>query len=286
MKKIIMFAMLVVLALTFTACGNSVSQADYNKLLDEVNRLNSANSTDDVVSNYDTSSVDSTPSVDDTSSVESTEDDYDYIGIHSEPKWEPEVSIKNDNYINGKVYIGGRDWIVIDIKDDKKFVISEDAVAYEPLHHTSFQGFTADVIITWETCDIRQYLNNKFYNTFTTTEQNRIIETTNTIDMRFINAVNNKYYAGDDITEVVDKVFLLSKEEVEQYLIYETDLKSKFLKPVKYNNHREISWWTRTIRTPSNGDADAYYYSTYYNHMPITITFAKGIRPAMWITLK
>jgi len=72
MKKLIMFAMLLVLALTFTACGQGVSQADYDKLLDEVNRLNSqlneVDDTNDTVSTDDTSSNDDIASVDDTSS--------------------------------------------------------------------------------------------------------------------------------------------------------------------------------------------------------------------------
>jgi len=82
MKKIIMFAMLLVMALTFTACGNGVSQADYNPLQNEdINQFGNNNIDNESNSDF----ISNTPSIEVTSNKttnDSNSEKWEYLSIH------------------------------------------------------------------------------------------------------------------------------------------------------------------------------------------------------------
>ena len=99
------------------------------------------------------------------------------------------------------------EWIVIAEEDGKLLVMSRyilDGVPY----HTEYTD------VTWETCALRAFLNDDFYNTaFDADEQARILTTTVT------NPDNARMSVpGGNDTE--DKIFLLSMEEVEKYFTF------------------------------------------------------------------
>jgi len=166
------------------------------------------------------------------------------------------------------------EWIVIDKKDDKILILSKDALETLPY-------IEDDSVIpegerpSWEISSIKTWLNNDFYTTaFTADEQAKISEAD------------------------VGKVFLLSLEEARQYI--EVD-GVKIVYPTEYakangagGTHKGYAWWwLRSIPDPSeeygNGCAD-YLYLTKDGVLEESYTSvdAEGncARPAMWITVK
>ena len=99
------------------------------------------------------------------------------------------------------------EWIVLD--DDKankkKLLISKyiiDCKCYNEIRDK----------VTWETCTLRKWLNNDFYNTaFNNDEKNKIVATT----LNQMNNPNNDKSKGGNATN--DKVFLLSIDEIRKY---------------------------------------------------------------------
>ena len=104
----------------------------------------------------------------------------------------------------GDLYeMGGYTWQVLEIKDEKAFLISRDIIDTR-----AFDGEGKTNI--WESSPLRSWLNIEFYSGFSAQEKSRITET---------NVVNNDnlWYGTDGGPDTVDKVFLLSIEEVAMY---------------------------------------------------------------------
>lgn len=173
-------------------------------------------------------------------------------------------------------------WRVLNIIDDRALVITEKAIlgCIFPLCRALYQGDT------WAESDIRNFLNETFVNTvFSETEKERIIET------KLINDDNSvtKKKGGED---TLDKVFLLSLEEIQKYMPNVKDREYEFTEYAyqqiidssvgeKYRN-RKMYMQSRTIggigfgSVAINGD-DINYRGD--------IAAGRGIRPAMWIEI-
>lgn len=103
----------------------------------------------------------------------------------------------------GKIHFGKYDWYVLDKQDDRMLILTEKVIEKRQYH-------SKPVEITWETCDMRQYLNGKFYDSFNAADRARIIEVTN-------KNCDNPWYGTSGGNSTVDKIFLLSIEEVFKY---------------------------------------------------------------------
>ena len=95
-------------------------------------------------------------------------------------------------------------WLVLARDGDKALLISKyalDCVRYNEER----------MFVTWETCTLRKWLNNNFYNrAFSADEQQYIVESVVTADIDPIHDTK----LGNDTT---DKVFLLSNTEAHKY---------------------------------------------------------------------
>ena len=111
-------------------------------------------------------------------------------------------SYEQDNVTsNGKEAI---EWEVLDVQDGEALIISKYALDAKP-YNQELQS------VTWETCTLRKWLNDDFYNTaFSSADKLKIQSTT------LIN-VDNPYYGTEDGNNTVDKVFLLSVDEAIKY---------------------------------------------------------------------
>ena len=128
----------------------------------------------------------------------SNEIDSDADGGSEELTLAPLVSV--GDIIN----FGEIDWLVLDVQSDRVLIISWYILDIRAYHGTN-------ELITWEYSDIRHYLNNEFmYNRFTPDEILQIAETT------LINS-NNQWFGTDGGNDTIDRVFLLSIEEVVRY---------------------------------------------------------------------
>jgi hypothetical protein len=161
------------------------------------------------------------------------------------------------------IHFGGVFWRVLEVHDNKALIISEDIIERRTYH-------TIREEITWEHSSMRQFLNDEFYNSFSSEEQERIVET------KIINSDNSDFgtAGGNDTT---DSIFLLSIDEAYTYFA-DNALR------IALNANGETNWWW--LRSPGDGSNLAAYIGFNggigYND---GVTDGNGVRPAMWIEL-
>ncbi|MDR0288413.1 MAG: DUF6273 domain-containing protein [Clostridiales bacterium] len=103
----------------------------------------------------------------------------------------------------GKMQFGKYSWYVLDKQDDRVLIITEKVIERRPYH-------SQECDITWETSDMRRYLNGDFYHSFDAADRGRIIEVTN-------ENPDNPWYGTSGGNSTTDKIFLLSIAEVVKY---------------------------------------------------------------------
>lgn len=117
----------------------------------------------------------------------------------------------------GKTRFGKYDWFVLDKQADKMLIITEKVIEERPYHHEESE-------ITWESCDIRKYLNGEFYNSFNEADRERIIEVTN-------ENADNPWYGTGGGNPTKDKICLLSIDEVLRYFGDSGQIKTRYMYP-------------------------------------------------------
>ncbi|MDD4474240.1 MAG: DUF6273 domain-containing protein [Eubacteriales bacterium] len=181
---------------------------------------------------------------------------------------------------------GKYDWYVLDKQDDRVLIITEKIIEKRPYHNT-------DCEITWETCDLRNYLNNEFYDSFDETDRAWIVETTN-------DNPDNPWDGTIGGSSTTNKIFLLSIHEVVAYFGDSGKLQTKQFGPKgeawwfddRYNADRAAkfgsknAWWW--LRSPGYISSRAAYISISGNvHIHGECTGGKGkgggVRPALWL---
>jgi hypothetical protein len=252
MKKATAIIITLILAFSITACdgngnseggGRTYSETEYNRLKDERDRLQGE--LDALKNNGGNSS--------DTSGNNSS------FG---------QVSVGD------MIQLGGLDWLVLAVEDGKALVLSDKVLER--------RAYQSDGEKTWESSDLREYLNGSFYNsTFNDQEKNLIIET------ELVNANNPDHgTAGGNSTR--DKVFLLSIDEVNKYMGDEAHIIIRSAIIAKSLATDEASWWW--LRSP--GRTSHYTVVVHSDGYISDGGFSdgggdgrSGVRPALWINL-
>jgi hypothetical protein len=213
---------------------------------------------------------------------------------------------------------------VLDIREDRALIITEDIIEKRAYHYefVYVERDEAPAEATWETCDLRKYLNSEFLDKF---DSSKIVPTTN------INP-DNPWYGTNGGNPATDKIFLLSLDEVVEYFGDSGDLKSRkgwywehFTKRKKllkdghyvlepkgnhgwaeckgffindqYNSVRiakfenaPFRWW---LRSPGDYNTEAAYVGggSETHDGVISVVGGEacdicGIRPALWVKLK
>jgi hypothetical protein len=101
------------------------------------------------------------------------------------------------------ITFGAYNWRVLEVKDGKVLLLTENIIDLR-WYHNEF----AD--ITWADCELRNYLNNEFYNQFNPDEKENIVSVTN-------NNPDNPWFRTKGGIDTRDNIFLLSLEEVCSY---------------------------------------------------------------------
>ena len=175
------------------------------------------------------------------------------------------------------------EWRVLAVEDGKALVISEkllDCVKYN-------EEFTA---VTWETCTLRQWMNNDFLNeAFSSSEQEKIATVTNH------NPDDTYGTSGGNDTQ--DKIFALRRGAANKYFQNNDD---RMAAPTEYaikngawtSNEYSLStgektgcWW---LRSPGYfGDNAAYVFD--YGNIDLIGNIVNNskvaVRPAFWLNL-
>ena len=185
------------------------------------------------------------------------------------------------------VPFGQYHWRVLAIKANKALLITEEILELR-WYHAQF------VDITWADCELRNYLNGVFYNTFRPDEQAKITLVTNQNS-------DNPWFRTRGGTTTTDRIFLLSLEEVcalfgDSAARLRTKGRQTWLIDDEYNAARQatyraaLHWWR--LRSPG-----------YYGRTAASVNAAGqvyvrgngvygrprdggGIRPALWLKLE
>lgn len=181
--------------------------------------------------------------------------------------------------LDGKVdTLDELEWQVLDIQDNKALLISKYAV------NEVIYGVEN---VTWETCKLREQLNEDFYDlVFTDNNKNRILMTNVTAD-------SNPKYSTNPGRDTQDKIFLLSIKEIKKYFPTDEARKCSLLPELEELYDFEVYgyfWWSRTPGRNQrdvagvNGDGTISYDGewadsgghgwAYIGHV---------VRPAMWV---
>ena len=142
-----------------------------------------------------------------------------------------------------------------------------------------------DVTVTWETSDIRKWLNNEFYTTaFNKTEKAKI-------QTSLIKNEDNSEYGTSGGNDTEDKVFLLSEKEAET--LFSND-EEKIAKATEYaeksvvygNEEKSVLWWLRSPGGYSENAAVVDRYGWVDRYGFIVNINDGGVRPALYLNLQ
>ena len=126
------------------------------------------------------------------------------------------ILMPSDIEVDDVISFGSYEWRVLDVDGDKALIITENVI-----EKRAFAGVNDVKNKTiWENSDIRKYLNGRFYNRFSTAEQAKIRETR-------LKNLDNPWYGNRKLADTLDKIFLLSYEELVKYFGDSGDLKNR-----------------------------------------------------------
>lgn len=181
---------------------------------------------------------------------------------------------QDGNAANGAEAI---EWVALAKEGDKTLLVSRYALDCQPYN-------TSRTSVTWEDCTLRSWLNGPFLSTAFTEDEQALID-----DTRVTNADNGEYGTlGGNPT--VDKVFLLSIDEVERYFSSDGDRVCTATAHAKDQGARTSSnggcrW---LLRSPGyDSDIAAYVCSGgYVDADGCSVDYANYVvRPALWVNL-
>lgn len=175
------------------------------------------------------------------------------------------------------------EWIVLDQKEDSLLLLSRYVIDCKR-YHSAYKD------ITWENCDLRDWLNHEFFRTaFSEKQQEQIMET----EVKNSDNKELDIYGGND---TYDRVFLLSIEEVGKYTGSDQEREAIATKYAQeqgewIDEEDESAAWR--LRSP--GDYTYFGSYVYYSGVDCggdvvengryVYTDPVGVRPALWVKL-
>lgn len=204
--------------------------------------------------------------------------------------------------INGE--IKPIEWIILDRKGKNKkkkeelLLLSKYALDYNVYHDDRFN-------VTWEKCYLRKWLNTEFFSqTFSEKEQDKIITASvsnnDNVQCGYANGYQ-RVLVGDGGEDTLDKVFLLSLDEVNNRLgVFkdETEFEKRYMVPAciptKYvaerwasslNENGTCNWWLRTPGRGGRAVTVEHVIDDIYIPRSLGTEYSWGgfVRPAIWI---
>ena len=174
------------------------------------------------------------------------------------------------------------EWMILDERDGAYLLLSREVLDSKTYHNRS-------AYVSWEECDLREWLNGEFYySAFTDEERQKIVETLVTADRSQENP------NLDPDVDTWDKVFLLSTVELNAYF---SDLGTALCEPTTYAKARGVWYWDYNeggngacswyLRTPA-GDLSNVHVVYFIDGVVVGLPIADqgvGVRPAMWVRL-
>ena len=170
------------------------------------------------------------------------------------------------------------EWIVMKKEGNQVLLLSKYVLDAKP-YNEEWED------VTWETSDIRQWLNNEFYTTaFNKTEKAKI-------QTSLIKNEDNSEYGTSGGNDTEDKVFLLSEKEAETLF---SDEEERIAKATEYaeksgvdvNKEKAAWWWLRSPGGYSDGAAVVSCSGWVYGSGDDVDNDSDGVRPALHLNLQ
>ncbi len=168
------------------------------------------------------------------------------------------------------------EWLVLEKSGNKMLILSKFALDCQP-YENSFSKRS------WSSCSLRAWLNTVFLpNAFSDLEKCNILYT-------HLPNENESSIFSSDKKSTYDKVFPLSKSEVQKY--FHTDQEMRCTptdiaigRGARCSSENSCCWWLRSIGSGSHRAPYVHYDGT-IDDCGVNYTFV-AVRPAMWIELK
>jgi len=189
--------------------------------------------------------------------------------------------------IGSIIPFGKYEWLVLDVQGGEALITTKNII-----EKRRYNEECTDV--TWETCDLRKYLNSEFLREFTKEQQGQIAE-------KRIPNPDNLWYGTKGGSDTHDRIFLLSLEEADRYFGDSGDYLNR--RREKHSGHgfsnghdsdrvanRESAACGWRLRSPGH----ASYYaaividdgSVFVYGDDVSATYhGGGVRPALWLHL-
>ena len=170
------------------------------------------------------------------------------------------------------------EWIVMKNEGNQVLLLSKYVLDAKPYYEEVEE-------VTWETSDIRQWLNNEFYTTaFNKAEKARI-------QTSLIKNEDNSGYGTNAGNDTEDKVFLLSEKEAETLFSNEEERIAKATgyaekSGVYVNEKKESMWWLRSPGSDGNYAAVVDDYGWVYRYGGSVYFYEYGVRPALHLNIQ
>ena len=169
------------------------------------------------------------------------------------------------------------EWIVMKNEGNQVLLLSKYVLDAKP-YNEEFEK------VTWETSDIRKWLNNEFYTTaFNKTEKAKI-------QASLIKNEDNSEYGTSGGNDTEDKVFLLSEKEAETLFLNEEERIAKATEYAEksgvYDEEKGAWWWLRSPGFGSRGAAEVDSDGWVYRVGNLVYIRPDGVRPALYLNLQ
>ena len=170
------------------------------------------------------------------------------------------------------------EWIVMKKEGNQVLLLSKyvlDAKSY----NEEWEG------VTWQTSDIRQWLNNEFYATAFNKSEKAKIQTS------LIKNEDNSEHGTSGGNDTEDKVFLLSEKEAETLFSNDDERIAKATgyaekSGVCVNKEKSAMWWLRSPGYISDDAVDVNHGGWVYRSGDYVSSFSDGVRPALYLNLQ
>jgi len=171
------------------------------------------------------------------------------------------------------IQFGNYDWRVLEIKDDRVFLLSEHVITrrqfFSDLYdeyewrelHDRYGGY-------WGSSSIRRWLNNDFYYSFTPSDRNRIMMTT----------VHSS--ARSSTIATVDRVFLLNENDIVEYFGWHENIEDITPYLTAYDINGVATLWWLSSPGAGSGEVSSVGSGLFGGHLA---TSYNGVRPALWM---
>jgi len=200
------------------------------------------------------------------------------------PEFESEIPSEYDDpspqhqQAFGRMEFGGIDWLILDEEENRVLLLSEFSL-FDRTYNAELMP------VTWETSEVRNYLNNEFFYSFSPEERELIAETRVINDdvmatfggLAFFGVSTWSVPAGNDTD---DRIFLLSQDEVRKYF---TDSSARVVRRLEDDDWLPGGDWVWALRSPgiNNFQNLAIVPTGAYIGYPTFFSF--GVRPALWL---